>query len=104
MQATLVDAFDHHSLDGGSSPPASTRQPNTKFLSTKSLGYVIAGAFAVLRSKVVLSRDFAAIDTCGRTSWSQPDIAPQYSLFGRLFSEFSGLGQVRPQLFLSTSL
>ena len=65
---------------------------------------MIGGAFAVLRSNIVFSSDFAAIDTCRRTSWSQPDIAPQYSLFGRLFSVFFGLGQVRPQLFLSTIL
>lgn len=55
MQAMLVDAFDHHSLDGGSSPPASTKQSNTKILSTKSSGDIKAGAFAVLRVEFVLS-------------------------------------------------
>ena len=42
--------------------------------------------------------------TCGRTSSNSLDISPPHSLFGRSFSVFSGLGQVSPQLFLSTSL
>lgn len=57
MQGTLVDAFVDHSLDGGSSPPASTKQSNTKILSNMSLGDVKAGAFVVLRVEIVLSGD-----------------------------------------------
>lgn len=60
MQGTLVDAFVDHSLDGGSSPPASTKQPKTKILSTRSLGDVKAGAFAVLRVEIVLKDDVQA--------------------------------------------
>lgn len=36
MRDTLVDAFVGHSSDGGSSPPASTKQSKTKILSTES--------------------------------------------------------------------
>ncbi len=57
MQAMLVDAFDHHSLDGGSSPPASTKQSNTKFLSTENLAGLPGGVFVVLSVESVLKDD-----------------------------------------------
>jgi len=57
MQDMLVDAFVSLLSDGGSSPPASTKQPNTKFLSTKSLGDMKTGAFAVLRVEFMLRDD-----------------------------------------------
>jgi len=48
------------SLDPGSSPGASTKQLNTKILSSESAGDVCPGVFVVLRVEFVLSGDVRA--------------------------------------------
>lgn len=61
---TLVDGCAVGFLDPGSSPGASTKQSNTKFLSNRSLGDMIAGAFAVLRVECVLKEADRAAGLC----------------------------------------
>ncbi len=108
VQDMLVDALVCLLLDPGSSPGTSTKQPNTKILSDKSLGDMKAGAFVVLRVNSVLRDAIRAVLTPRQPADALPRIHsishPPHSLFGRSFSVFSGLGQVSPQLSLSTSL
>ena len=89
-------------LSGGNA--SSTTQLKRTFLSSESAGDANTGVFAILSVNFDPDGDIATIRTCGRTSQNLTDIAPQDSLFGLFFSEFFGLGQVSPQLFLSTSL
>ena len=57
MRDTLVDAFVSHSSDGGSSPPASTRQLKTKILSSGSAEDVNPGVFGISSVDSVLRGD-----------------------------------------------
>jgi len=107
MRDTLVDAFVDHSSDGGSSPPASTKQPKTKILSNLSLGNVKAGAFAVLRVEIVLSDDVPALsDKPGLWTGFPTKNAHQarFSLSAAFFSFSFGLLHLSPKAVLSTNL
>ena len=83
---------------------SSTIHTKIRFLSAEGAGDMIASAFAILRTDFVHDGDVAAVQSFGRTSTNLCDIAPRYSLLGRFFSKFSGLGPSESTAFLISAL